>query len=115
MYPAGVHARVAIVPVAVKIVVVDVEVVVSQYNKNLPSLLESAGSSAPDSISASVSLSEGLSGCMPTFWLPIASSKIFLLFLFLHVVNPVVAETKQTVLVETEEVVDELDTKNSFG
>jgi len=27
------------------------------------------------------------------------------------VVNPVVAETKQTVLVETEEVVEELDTK----
>ena len=115
MYPAGVHARVAIVPVAVKIVVVDVEVVVSQYNKNLPSLLEAAGSSAPDSISASASFSNGLSGCMSTLLSPMASSKIFLLFLFLHVVNPVAVETKQTVLVENEDVVEELDTKNSFG
>ena len=56
------HASVAIVPVAVKIVVVDVEVVVSQYNKNLPSLLEVAGSSDPDSSSASDTLSKGLSG-----------------------------------------------------
>ena len=62
VYPAGVHARVAIVPVAVKIVVVDVEVVVSQYNKNLPSLLEVAVSSAPDSSSASDTFSKGLSG-----------------------------------------------------
>ena len=45
----------------------------------------------------------------------IASAKIFLLFLFLQVVNPVAVETKHTVLVENEEVVEELDTKNSFG
>ena len=44
-----------------------------------------------------------------------ASAKMFLLFLFLQVVNPVVAETKHIVLVETEEVVEELETKNSFG
>ena len=51
------------VPVAVKIVVVDVEVVVSQYNKNLPSLLEVSASSAPDSISVSdSSFSKGLFG-----------------------------------------------------
>ena len=49
MKPLGVQARVARVLVAVKMVVVEVEVVVSQYNKNLPSLSDLAGSSAPDS------------------------------------------------------------------
>ena len=35
--------------VAVKMVVVEVEVVVSQYNKNLPSLSDVVGASAPES------------------------------------------------------------------
>ena len=38
--------------VPVKMVVVEVDVVVNQYNKNLPSLPEDASSSAPDSTSA---------------------------------------------------------------
>ena len=47
--PFGVQASVARVLVAVKMVVVEVEVVVSQYTKNLPSLSDVVGSSAPDS------------------------------------------------------------------
>ena len=47
--PFGVQASVARVLVAVKMVVVEVDVVVSQYNKNLPSLSDVVGSSAPES------------------------------------------------------------------
>ena len=44
-----------------------------------------------------------------------ASAKMFLLFLFLQVVKPVAVDTKQIVLVDTEDVVAELETQNSFG
>ena len=38
-----------------------------------------------------------------------------LLFLLPQVRIPLLVDKKQTVLVDTEEVVEELDTKNSFG
>ena len=55
--PAGVQSRVARVLVPVKMVVVEVEVVVNQYSKNLPSLCEVDGSSTPDSSLVSESAS----------------------------------------------------------
>ena len=56
-----------------------------------------------------------LIGCMCPAAPEIPSSRIFLLLLFPQVVKPVLVEIKQTVLVDTEEVVDELDTKNNLG
>ena len=59
--PLGVHARVARVVVEVKEVLVEVVVVVIQYNKNLPSR-SSVLSLTPDStISSSASLSLNIS------------------------------------------------------
>ena len=56
-----------------------------------------------------------LIGCICPAAPEIPSSRIFLLLLFPQVVKPVFVEIKQMVLVDTEEVVDELDTKNNLG
>ena len=57
MNPAGVHSISVIDVVEVKVVVVDVEVVVSQYSKNLPFLSSVLISVCPDSKSSSLSSS----------------------------------------------------------
>ena len=56
-----------------------------------------------------------LIGCICPAAPEIPSTRIFLLLLFPQVVKPVFVEIKHTVLVDTEEVVDELDTKNKLG
>ena len=56
-----------------------------------------------------------LIGCICPAAPEIPSTRIFLLLLFPQVVKPVFVEIKHTVLVDTEEVVDELDTKNNLG
>lgn len=113
--------------VPVKMVVVDVVVVVSQYNKKRPSRTDSV-SATPDSMSVNESSSLSLEAYLCKYvkkivivylilWgtMRLASSmngsvRIFLLFLPLQVVTPVLVLLKHTVTVERDEVVEELDT-----
>ena len=98
-------------------VVVEVEVVVSQYNKNLPSLSDVVGSSAPDSSlgSESDSASKELCGIISPASPENPSTTMLLFFLFPQATKPELVDKKHTVDVDTEEVVEELDTKKSFG
>ena len=112
--------------VPVKMVVVDVVVVVSQYSKKRPSRTDSV-SATPESMSvkesSSLSLEAYLCKCVQKIiiylilWgtMRLASSmngsvRIFLLFLPLQVVTPVLVLLKHTVTVDIDEVVEELDT-----